>query len=211
MNTKSKPAKLVSSVFTLDQIQAILGSITARSATGMRNRALLAVLFAAGLRVSEAVNLLPADIDHEKNQVLVRHGKGNKTRRVGILPALLPFLQCWLEKRASLGFNGREPIFCTFSAGETRKQSGDAISPSYVRGFLARLQKKMPEGMRLHTHAFRHSLANLLVERGINLSTISAQLGHSSTAVTDHYLRKISPQELCAAIAAIPMDKMQVN
>jgi integrase len=119
------------------------------------------------------------------------------------LLSLIPYLERWLEQRKSLGFNGKEPIFCTHTKGKKRKQSGEAISADYVRGFLARLQSKLDLDKRLHSHAFRHSLASLLMERNQNLSTISAQLGHCSTSTTDRYLKSIRPEELCNAMAAI--------
>lgn len=197
-----KNSKLAPSVFSLDEIQTILGSFT-NSVSGIRNRALVAIMFAAGLRVSEAINLMPSDVDKAKNEVLIRNGKGGKTRRVGLLLSLIPYLDCWLEKRKSLGFNGKEPIFCTHSKGSVRKQSGEAISSDYVRGFLARLQIKLNLDKRLHSHSFRHSLASFLMERNQNLSTISAQLGHCSTSTTDRYLKSIRPEELCNAMAAI--------
>jgi len=197
-----KKSKLVPSVFSLDEIQKILGSFT-DSVSGIRNQALVATMFAAGLRVSEAISLMPSDIDKAKNEVLIRNGKGGKTRRVGLLLSLIPYLDRWLEKRKSLGFNGKEPIFCTHTKGKKRKQSGEAISADYVRGFLARLQTKLDLDKRLHSHAFRHSLASLLMERNQNLSTISAQLGHCSTSTTDRYLKSIRPEELCNAMAAI--------
>lgn len=200
MNMKN--SKLAPSVFSLDEIQTILSSFT-DSVSGIRNQALVAIMFAAGLRVSEAISLMPSDIDKAKNEVLIRNGKGGKTRRVGLLLSLIPYLDRWLEKRKSLGFNGKEPIFCTHTKGTVRKQSGEGISTDYVRGFLARLQTKLDLDKRLHSHAFRHSLASLLMERNQNLSTISAQLGHCSTSTTDRYLKSIRPEELCNAMAAI--------
>lgn len=200
MNMKN--SKLAPSVFSLDEVQTILSSFT-DSVSGIRNQALVATMFAAGLRVSEAISLMPSDIDKAKNEVLIRNGKGGKTRRVGLLLSLIPYLDRWLEKRKSLGFNGKEPIFCTHTKGSVRKQSGEAISADYVRGFLARLQTKLDLDKRLHSHAFRHSLASLLMERNQNLSTISAQLGHCSTSTTDRYLKSIRPEELCNAMAAI--------
>ena len=199
---KSKKPKLVPSVFSMPEIEKILGSFT-KSISGIRNRALIAIMFAGGLRVSEAINLMPSDIDEAKNEILIRNGKGGKTRRVGLLLSLIPYLERWLEQRKSLGFNGKEPIFCTHTKGKKRKQSGEAISADYVRGFLARLQTKLDLDKRLHSHAFRHSLASLLMERNQNLSTISAQLGHCSTSTTDRYLKSIRPEELCNAMAAI--------
>ena len=203
MNIKN--SKLAPSVFSLDEIQTILGSFT-KSISGIRNRALIAIMFAGGLRVSEAINLMPSDIDEAKNEIHIRKGKGNKARRVGLLPAMIPCLQLWLEKRKSLGFNGKEPIFCTHTKGKERNQSGKAISSTYVRVFLARLQSKLNLDKRLHSHAFRHSLASLMMESNQGLSTISAQLGHCSTSTTDRYLKSISPKELCNAMASIKVD-----
>ncbi len=206
--TPVKKAPLVPSVFSMAEIQTILNSFTL-TVSGCRNRALVAIMFAGGLRVSEAINLMPSDI--EKNEILIRNGKGGKTRRVGLITDLLPFLQHWMEKRKALGFNGKEPIFCTFSNGTNGKseqlQAGEAISADYVRGFLARLQKKLKKEMkldkRLHSHSFRHSHANHLIESGQRLNTISAQLGHSSCSTTDKYLKRISSKELSEALAGI--------
>lgn len=203
---KTKLAPLVPSVFSIGEIQGILNSFT-MSVSGCRNRALVAVMFAGGLRVSEAINLMPSDINPVKNEVLIRNGKGGKTRRVGLLTELLPFLQHWMEKRKALGFNGKEPIFCTFSNGTNgmskKVQSGEAISADYVRGFLARLQKKMNLEKRLHSHSFRHSHANHLIESGEQLNIISGQLGHSSCSTTDKYIKKISSKELSEALAGV--------
>lgn len=203
---KAKTAPLVPSVFSIGEIQGILNSITL-SVSGIRNRALIAIMFAGGLRVSEAINLMPSDIDKNKNEILIRNGKGGKTRRVGLLPDLLPALQHWMEKRKALGFNGKEAIFCTFSNGTNgmskQLQTGEAISSDYVRGFLARLQKKMKLDKRLHSHSFRHSHASFLMEAGKRLNTISAQLGHSSCSTTDKYLAKISSKELSEALAGL--------
>ena len=199
---KAKTAPLVPSVFSIVEIQEILRSITL-SVSGIRNRALIAIMFAGGLRVSEAINLMPSDIDPAKNEILIRNGKGGKSRRVGLLTDLLPFLQHWMEKRKALGFNGKEPCFCTFTNGSKRVQKGEAISADYVRGFLARLQKKMNLDKRLHSHSFRHSHASFLMESGKRLNTISAQLGHSSCSTTNTYLAKISSTELSEALAGL--------
>ena len=195
-----KKAPLVPSVFTLGEIQQILNTFSL-SVSGCRNRALVAIMFAAGLRVSEAINLMPSDIDSSKNEVLIRNGKGGKTRRVQILSEFLPCLQHWMEKRKALGFNGKEQIFCTYTKGNQIIQSGEAISADYVRGFLARIQKKMNLDKRLHSHAFRHSHAEFLMSSGKKLNIISSQLGHSSCSTTDKYLKKISSQELSEAFA----------
>lgn len=202
--TPVKKAPLVPTVFSMAEIQTILNSFTL-SVSGCRNRALVAIMFAGGLRVSEAINLMPSDI--EKNEILIRNGKGGKSRRVGLITDLLPFLQHWMEKRKALGFNGKEAIFCTFSNGTNgmseQLQTGEAISADYVRGFLARLQKKMKLDKRLHSHSFRHSHASFLMESGKRLNTISAQLGHSSCSTTDKYLQKISSKELSEALAGL--------
>ena len=69
-----------------------------------------------------------------------------------------------------------------------------------MRRLLPRLAARAGLERRVHPHALRHSLASALAHEGKSLPAISAQLGHSSTAVTDRYLRKIAPTELVAQV-----------
>lgn len=199
-----KKETLPGTVFTKAEIESILGGCSNRGLSGIRNRALLALMFGAGLRISEAIAVYKSDLDLTAKMVHIRHGKGNKSRRVAILQEMLPYVETWIAKRESaLGLNGKAPLFCTHSKGEARNQSGKALSAAYVRGFLNRLEAKLGLEKRIHSHAFRHSLADQLVKNNIPLNTIQWQLGHSSPSTTAAYIARISPMELVKAFENI--------
>lgn len=147
-----------------------------RAPTGIRNRALITVLWRCGLRLGEALALRPKDIDLASGTLVVQHGKGDK-RRVGALDAgTAAVLERWLDARKKHKINGSAPIFCTLD--------GESVQQSYVRHLLPRLDK------RVHAHALRHSFAVELEREGAPISTIRDLLGHSSAAMTDRYLRR---------------------
>ena len=193
---KKKPKRLPGTVFSAEEITTILAGFSTRSISGVRNRAIVAMQFAGGLRISEALGLFKQDLDLEKRLVTIRSGKGNKTRTVGILPSLIPYIETWIKARTGLGFNGRQRLFCTHTSGTVRNQSGTPISTAYCRGMLKRLEKKLGLEKRLHSHAFRHSHASLLAFKAVPLIAISQQLGHASIATTSAYMEKIAPADL---------------
>jgi len=122
------PAELLSP----EEVRALLRACSSRAPTGIRNRALIAVLYRGGLRISEALALHAKDVDQTAGTVTVLHGKGDQRRTVGMDPAAFALLERWLDKRRALGlFSGRRPIFCTLE--------GRAIDSSYVRRLLPRL------------------------------------------------------------------------
>ena len=193
---KKKPKRLPGTVFSAEEITALLAGFSTRSISGVRNRAIVAMQFAGGLRISEALGLFKTDLDLEKRLVTIRAGKGNRSRTVGILPSLIPYIETWIKARTGLGFNGRQPLFCTHTSGTVRNQSGTPISTAYCRGLLKRLEKKLGLEKRLHSHAFRHSHASLLAFKAVPLIAISQQLGHASIATTSNYMKKIAPMDL---------------
>jgi len=167
--------------------------VCGRGPSGIRNAALIATLFGAGLRVSEALDLKPSDLDLRNGTVRVRHGKGDRARTVAIDSSGQAFVERWLGKREQLGLSGRQPLFCTISHNE---RFGNGLDSSYVRRLLPRLAVRAGIHRRVHAHGLRHSLATALAHEGKPLPTITAQLGHSSTAVTHRYLAKIAPTSL---------------
>ena len=127
---------------------------------------------------------------------------GNGALLWGLLAASVEYLQRWLDKRATLGVNGRRPIFCTLTSGKVvgkETQPGQPLSSAYVRGWLSRLAKKArADGFdkRIHAHGFRHSHAHQLRKQGWDMHEIQKQLGHASLSVTGIYLDHIGAHEL---------------
>lgn len=179
-------------VLTADEVRALLRACSNRAPTGVRNRALIVVLYRAGLRLSEALSLQPKDIDSAAGSVTVLHGKGDKRRTIGLDPGAFAVLERWLEVRRRQGISARRPIFCTLAGAE--------LDDSYVRKLLPRLAERANIGKRVHPHGLRHTHAAELAAEGLPPNLIQAQLGHESLATTDRYLKHIRPQQLLDAI-----------
>lgn len=195
-NQKNKSSKRPPEVYTPEEIKALINGCGRRSPSGIRNAGLIAILYGAGLRINEALSLVPSDLDLSKGLIRVLHGKGDKYRTCGLSPDCQAILERWLERRKAMGFNGREPVFC----GISKNAWGTSLNDSYFRVAFPRLGRKVGIEKRIHAHALRHSMANELSNEGQNLSIISAQLGHSSLAITDRYIKKIAPLELVNAM-----------
>ena len=172
-------------VLTEDEVRALIGACSKRGVTGHRNRALLAILWRTGVRISEALELRPHDVDFKNGTVRVRLGKGLKPRTT-VLSDLdaLPLVERWLEERGKLKTVGRgAPLFCTLK--------GTTTDPSYVRHLLPRLAKRASLERRAHPHGLRHTHAADLALAGVPVLAIQQQLGHHSLTTTATYLRKV--------------------
>jgi len=172
-------------VLTEQEVGALMAACSHRAPTGIRNRALIAVLYRAGLRVSEALSLRPKDMDPRKGAVRVLHGKGDRARTVGLDPGAMAIIERWVDVRAGLGINGRSPVFCTLG--------GDPLATGYVRILLPRLARKAGIQKRVHAHGLRHTHAAELRAEGVDVAIISRQLGHESLLTTVRYLDHIAP------------------
>jgi integrase/recombinase XerD len=170
----------------------------ARGSAGTRNRALIALLWRTGLRVSEALALHPKDVDLDRGAVIVLHGKGDRSRVVGIDAVAEPFLRAWLEQRKTLGLSSREPLFCVIS----RPSVGRPMYAAYVRNLLKELAVKAGIERRVHPHGLRHTHAFELAGERVDLRVIKEQLGHSSLSTTARYIEHLNPAERIEVIRA---------
>lgn len=181
----NKGRKLPPEALTAAEVNGLLAECGSECSTGLRNRALIVLLWRAGLRVSEALALLPKDIDRQAGTIRVLHGKGDKARTVGIDQQALAVLDRWMDRRAELGINGRKPVFCTLD--------GAAVATVYVRNLLKRLAKQAGIEKRVHPHGLRHTCAAELRAEGSDIGVISKQLGHTNISTTARYLDHIAP------------------
>jgi site-specific recombinase XerD len=192
MSTKGKTFK--PEPLTSAEVGALLAACSLRSATGIRNRALIMLLYRSGLRISEALALRPASIDLAHHSARVLHGKGGKATVRGFHPSADDALARWLDRRAALGLrNG--PLFCTLK--------GTQLSDGYVRDMLKRLAARAGIDKRVHPHGLRHTYADELEKAGLPVSTISKLLGHSSVAVTSRYLGHLTNGAAIDALTAL--------
>jgi len=188
--SRRRPPEVLSEAEAL----ALIKACSTRAPTGVRNRALIAVLWRCGLRISEALALELRDVDLEAGTVRVRHGKGDKSRTVGIDEQTAALLARWIDRRRKLGPGARAPIFCTLQGGR--------IDSSYVRRLLPRLARKAGINRRVHAHGLRHTYASELAREGTAINVIRDALGHTSLAVTDRYLRDVAPTHVIDTMRA---------
>ncbi len=173
---------------------ALLKACSTRAPSGVRNRALIAVLWRCGLRISEALGLELRDVDLDAGTVRVRHGKGDRSRTVGLDEQTTALLARWIDRRKKLGPGARAPIFCTLQGGR--------LDSSYVRRLLPRLAAKAGIDRRVHAHGLRHTYAAELAREGTAINVIRDALGHTSLAVTDRYLRDVAPTHVIDTMRA---------
>lgn len=141
-----------------------------------RDRAVIALLYGAGLRVGEATGLDAADIVPPVERLVVK-GKGGKERVLPILPAVAEALETYREKSP---FDlTRGPFF--------RGEKGGRLSPRIVQRAVANWRGALGLPASATPHALRHAFATHLLERGADLRTIQELLGHSSLATTEMY------------------------
>lgn len=181
MKTTKRPVEVLNS----QEVQALMQACSNRAPTGIRNRALIAVLWRGQLRISEALDLMPKDLDPVNCTVRVHNGKGGKSRLVGLDPQAWAVLQRWLDRRQQLGFGGRQPVFCTLK--------GEKVETAYIRVLMPRLAKKAKIEKRVHAHGLRHTGAFELANEGTPLHVIQQQLGHSNLATTAIYISHLNP------------------
>ncbi len=166
-------------------------------ADGHRLRALIVLLWRAGLRISEALSLQESDLDSARGAVLVRRGKGGKRREVGMGRWAWEQLDPWLELRRQLPIGA---LLCVihgptagrrWEASAARKQLHHAAAGAGIR-------------RRLAPHQLRHAHAVELAHKGVPLVVIQRQLGHANLGITSIYLQGIDSAEIISTVHGRP-------
>ncbi len=188
----TKGRRLPPEPLTRQEVEALLRQCSRRAPTGLRNRALIAVLYRGGLRISEALALRLDDLDAETGSVRVLHGKGDRARTVGLDAGAFALVESWLECRRRVGLDRTAPLFCTLE--------GQPLWASYVRQLLPRLGRKAGIRKRVHPHGLRHTLATELAAENVGLVHIQTQLGHRHISTTARYVHQLRPEHTIATM-----------
>lgn len=173
-------------VLTKDEAAALLAQTNTSCPTGLRNRALLELLYRAGLRNGEARHLCPGHIRWAEGIVEVRRGKGDKDRMVPVDQEVLGWLRAWQAKRPP----GRY-FFCTLKGGP--------LSARYLQQLVRRLASRAGIERAVTPHTLRHSYATSLLNDGFNIREVQELLGHADLSTTQIYTH-VSPADLAAKI-----------
>lgn len=182
------------------EVEALIRACSRRGSAGIRDAALIALFAGSGPRVAEALALRLVDVDLDEHTVRILHGKGDRSRVVGIDVSAQALLERWLARRDRLRIARSAPIFCAIQ-GEKR---GAPLTPSAVRKKLHDLSRRAGIDKRITPHQLRHAFATALAREGVPLPLISAALGHSSTATTDRYIRHVAASEVVELMRTRP-------
>jgi integrase/recombinase XerD len=161
---------------TEDEIDRLLAAPDIATDEGLRDRAMLEVMYAAGLRVSELVSLKTTETDIHAGLVLC-HGKGSKERRVPIGKSAIHWLQQYATAKAAYG-KATTPYMFSYRGRQLTRQFVWARIKHH--GAAAKLQDISP-------HTLRHSFATHLLQRGADSRSVQALLGHSDISTTQIY------------------------
>jgi len=148
----------------------------------LRDRALVELLYGAGLRVGELVTLDVRDVDLHRGDVRVM-GKGGKERVVPLPAAAREALAAWLASRRGPGLLA-EPLFTALRPGPARPQR---LGARGVRRILSGRARRAGIADHVHPHRLRHSYATHLLDMGADLREIQELLGHASLSTTEKY------------------------
>src|SRR3954451_24177989 len=179
---------------TIDEIVAVIRH-TSDDRHGWRVRAMIVVLWRAGLRIPEALALAEHDLDHRRGSILVGNGKGGRRREVGMQGWGGAPLRPWLNARLELPVG---PLVCSID-GPTR---GRPWSGAAVRSEFRRLAARAGVRRRFAAHQLRHAHALELAREGVPLNIIQRQLGHANLATTSISLQGIDTEEIIATVHA---------
>lgn len=179
-------------VLTSEEVKALVDACSHRYTSGIRLAAMIGVMYGCGLRLAELLALAPKDIDLRKRELLVRHGKGDKPRRLGMPAETVLLVERWMTRRRAYAIPAGAPVFCTYSSGNV----GEPLHQQQVRMALMRLRRKAGIEKRVHPHGFRHSFAFELAQEGVPMHVIKDALGHTSLAVTDIYISHLGTKQV---------------
>lgn len=175
---------------TPDEIGRLLLSPDIATPSGLRDRAILELLFCSGLRVSELVNLDKDHINLKRREFTVR-GKGQKDRPVFISHDAAVWIERYLEKRS----DNTKPLFIRYSGRKTVDLSGNfhRLTARSVQRLVSRYALLAGITKHVSPHTLRHSFATDLLMNGADIRSVQAMLGHSNISTTQIYTHVTDP------------------
>jgi tyrosine recombinase XerC len=175
-----KKSKNLPKFLSNEEIEQILNNIKIDTPAGYRNRAIIELLYATGMRISELSNLNFDNLNLEENEITVL-GKGNKERIVLVSNRAGEFLKKYINLvRNMIHENPNDgPVFIN--------KTGYRLQPQSVRAVLKDIVKRIELPKIVTPHVFRHSFATKLLEKGADLRVVQELLGHASISNTQIY------------------------
>lgn len=173
--------RLPKAVLSEGEAESILNQPDIDEAMGLRDRAILEVLYSTGVRRLELINLLVQDVDQDRGTLFVRQGKGKADRMIPIGERALLWIDKYLDEC-------RPELACGRDEGRLfLSRLGEAISPNGLTALVRNYIDQANIGKRGSCHLFRHTMATLMLENGADIRFIQAMLGHVKLDTTQIY------------------------
>ena len=165
-----------------DEMLELLESIDTLTPLGRRNKAMLELMYASGLRCSEVVELKLGQIDFTRQMLLI-HGKGRKDRYVPFYDEAALCLKDYIDTdRIDIMLKFQEDNDYVFV-----NKNGKKMTNRGVEDIVKRVGQAYDATLKIHPHTFRHSFATHLLEAGVDIRLVQEMLGHSSLSTTQVY------------------------
>jgi site-specific recombinase XerD len=172
------------------QVSFLTETIPTSTPAGLRDRAIVALLYSSGLRVSELTNLNRSHINLVHGEFTVR-GKGQKDRSVYVDQSATELIKAYLAART----DSLQPLFISYGGYQTVDQSGDfkRLTPRSVQRIISHYALLAGITKHVTPHTLRHSFATDLLMNGADLRSVQTLLGHSNIATTQIYTHITDP------------------
>jgi integrase/recombinase XerD len=175
-----QPKHLPRALLSIEDVEAVLRQIDHTTTTGLRDRAILEVLYSTALRRTELANLRRYDADLSRLIVFVREGKGQKDRVVPLGERAALWLDKYLvESRPLLAANDCAALFVT--------DYGEPVTPDWLASRVRRHMDDAGIDKPGSCHLFRHACATHMLDNGADIRFIQAMLGHAALSSTERY------------------------
>jgi integrase/recombinase XerD len=184
---------------TRDEMQSVLDAPDPRSRDGVRDRAMLHIAFATGLRVSELVGLRLDDVLLQPQPAIHVRGKGRKERTLPLWKTTVKALRAWLSLRGSAG---APELFINARGGPLTRDGFEYILAKHVA--IAATRVPSIKKKRVSPHVLRHSCAMHTLEATHDVRKVALWLGHASVQTTEIYVRADPTEKLDAINAVLP-------
>lgn len=173
-----------------DELERLFAQPDLKTISGMRDRAILELLFSSGLRVSELAGLNKDQINLKRREFMVR-GKGQKDRPIFISAEAAD----WVEQYLNMRQDTAKPLFIRYSGNKQVDLSGNfhRLTPRSIQRLVARYALLAGITKHVSPHTLRHSFATDLLMNGADLRSVQAMLGHSNIATTQIYTHVTDP------------------
>ena len=184
--TSPKRPKSLPKFLTPDEIEKIVNNVKIDTPSGFRNRAILELLWATGMRVSELSGLNFGDLNLENNEIRV-FGKGSKERIILVTDRAKTYLERYIDSARMLipkGYRIEDP---TENSPVFINNTGYRLQTKTIRNVINEIVEKIELPKKVTPHVFRHSFATHLIENGADLRVVQELLGHASISNTQIY------------------------